>query len=84
MLGQAEEGQRLENQLGGSCSKPGWTRCLLGQGGEVGMLRSGRCLIIVWKQILDDSLLDSMCGVRLMGVKDDTKENNTFYVVGLL
>ena len=47
MLGQVEEGQRLENQLGGSCSKPGWTRCLLGQGGEVGMLRSGRCLIIV-------------------------------------
>ena len=74
MLGQVEEGQRLENQLGRSCSKPGWTRCLLGQGGEVGMLRSGRCLIIVWKQNLDDSLLDSMCGVRLIGVRMTQKK----------
>lgn len=48
------------------------------------ILRSGQCLIIVWKHNLDDSLLDSMCDVRLKGVKDDTKENNTFYVVGLL
>ena len=74
----------LENQLGGSCCNPGQRGWLLGQGGEVDMLRSGQCLIIVWKQNLDDSLLDSMCGVRLMGAKDDTKENNTFYVVGLL
>ena len=53
----------LENQLGGSCSNLGQRGWLLGQGGEVDMLRSGQDLIIVWKQNLDDSLCWIQCVV---------------------